>query len=69
MKHEQNSWIRIRKKTCDEFVNRLRKSRSETGGSVDRGLWTAANSNQSSPMGASTSGSGPMGDSTSGSGE
>ena len=34
---------------------RLRKSRSETGGSIDRGLW--ANSNQSSPMGAGSAAS------------
>ena len=40
--------------------HRLRKSRSETGGSVDRGLapWTGESSNQSSPMAATTSSSG-----------
>merc|ERR1711963_281830 len=46
----------LRANTHDEWLlqHRLRKSRSETGGSVDRGLWNA-NSNQSSPMGASSS--------------
>ncbi len=46
----------LRPMNHDDWINqhRLRKSRSETGGSVDRGF----NSNQSSPMGNNSTGTG-----------
>ena len=41
--------------------HRLRKSRSETGGSMERGLWPSESSNQSSPMGAASTASSGFG--------